>query len=98
MNLAFRGTIAKNANNHVKSARIAKPAKDVCGVSSQAPVSMRQPGLQPGENTHVVRRDDRLSHLELAREHRLALELPQQLENGRTLLAVTTISASGNTA
>src|SRR6516165_10871667 len=61
MNLAVCGTIAKNANNHVKPARIAKPAKDVRGVSSQAPVSVRQPGLQPGENTHVVRRDDRLS-------------------------------------
>ena len=77
MNLAVGGTIAKNGDDHVKTARIAKPAKDVRGVSSQAPVSMRQPGLQPGENTRVVRRDDRLSHLELAREQGLALELPE---------------------
>jgi len=60
MNLAVCGTIAKNADDHVKSARIAKPAKDVRGVSSQASVSVRQPGLQPAENTRVVRRADRL--------------------------------------
>jgi hypothetical protein len=88
MNLASFGTIAKNANNHVKSASIAKPTKDERGVSAQVTVFVRQPGLQLGENTRVVRGDDCLSHLELTPKHSLTFELPEQLGNRGTLLAV----------
>jgi hypothetical protein len=71
--------IAKNGDDHVKSARIAERPIDERGVSAQVPVFVGQPGFQLGQNIHVVRGDDCLSHLELTREYGLALELPDQL-------------------
>ena len=77
INFASFGTIAKNSDDRVKSTRITKPGKDERGVSPQVPIFVRQPGLQLGENTRVVRRDNCLGHLELTPKYGLTLELPE---------------------
>ena len=82
MSLGPFGTVIKDGNNHVKPARITECAIDERGVSPQVPVLMGQPGLQLGQNIHVVPGDDCLSHLELPPEYGLALKLPDQLVKG----------------
>jgi hypothetical protein len=89
MNLPCVRTIVKNRDNHAESAMIAKPGKNERGVSPQVPVFVCQPGLQLGEHTRVLSRDDCFSHLELLSEHGGGLELPDQLGNRGWLLAST---------
>jgi hypothetical protein len=79
LSLGSFGTVIENRNNHVKPATVAECAVDERGVSTQVPVFVRQPGLQLGQNTRVMRGDDCLSQLELPPEYGLALELPDQL-------------------